>query len=190
MPGAYHSAFNGLGGDVAELSGFPLLPLKSRGTAAGQVTRAPATLLEGPAAAGAEDDLVDEALRLFRPNVLFRNFEICGGGDRVLVYLLLFTHQCLRRIEKKPVRADALRDLQQLAQGAHFIPGDAGWPLGGVMAAPKSAAEAEQLRLYFRQMREALVPRLIEKVFSGADGALNKHWLMFSKRKFMGKEFA
>jgi hypothetical protein len=46
-----------------------------------------------PPRAAKEEDIVDEALRLFRANMLFRNFEVLGGGDRVLVYLTLFIHQ-------------------------------------------------------------------------------------------------
>ena len=199
MPsGAYHSSLNETG--AAEVCGFPLVPIK-RTHPALQTSTGPAPFVEGAAAgaggggeaAGAPEDAVDEALRLFRPNVLFKNFEVQGGGDRSLVYLLLFTQQCLRRLEKRGVaqtRADATKELLPLAQSAHFIPGDAGWPLGGVLAAPKSAAEAEQLRLLFRQLREALVPRLLDRVFSGPEGQASKHWLMFAKRKFMGKEFA
>ena len=42
--------------------------------------------------AGDEVDVVDEALALFRANVLFRNFEVHGSADRVLIYLTLFIH--------------------------------------------------------------------------------------------------
>ena len=41
---------------------------------------------------GDEVDIVDEALALFRANVLFRNFEVHGSADRVLIYLTLFIH--------------------------------------------------------------------------------------------------
>jgi actin related protein 2/3 complex subunit 3 len=141
-----------------------------------------------PRFAAKEDDVVDEAIRLFRANVLFRNFEVQGGADRVLVYLTLFIHQCLKRVEKKPNKAEALRELSTLAQGAHYIPGDPGWPLGQVMPLPKSASEAESLRLYFRQLREGLVPRLVERLYL-EDGSPNRHWMAYAKRKFMGKEF-
>jgi hypothetical protein len=40
-----------------------------------------------------EEDIVEESIRLFRANVLFRNFEVKGGADRVLIYLTLFIHQ-------------------------------------------------------------------------------------------------
>ena len=41
-------------------------------------------------------DIVDEAIDLFRANSLFRNFEIKGGADRALIYLILFISDCLR----------------------------------------------------------------------------------------------
>jgi actin related protein 2/3 complex subunit 3 len=91
MP-AYHSAFNG--GAQQEVCAMALLPLKSR-------ARGPALAVD-PAGqepphrsltAGQEPDIVDEALTLFRANVLFRNFEVQGSADRVLIYLTLFIHQ-------------------------------------------------------------------------------------------------
>jgi actin related protein 2/3 complex subunit 3 len=80
MP-AYHSAFNG--GAQQEVCAMALLPLKSR-------ARGPALAVDP---AGQEPDIVDEALTLFRANVLFRNFEVQGSADRVLIYLTLFIHQ-------------------------------------------------------------------------------------------------
>ncbi len=97
--------------------------------------------------------------------------------------------QCLKRVEKKPNKAEATRELSPLVQGAGVIPGDPGWPLGQLMPQPKSAAEQETLRTYFRQLREGLAPRLLDRVFN-EDGSPNKHWMAFAKKKFMGKEFA
>jgi actin related protein 2/3 complex subunit 3 len=91
-------------------------------------------------------------------------------------------------VEKKATKADALRELTTLAQGAHFIPGDSGWPLGQVMPVPKTGAEQESLRLYFRQIREGLVPRLVDRIYN-EDGTPNKHWMQYAKKKFMNKEF-
>lgn len=86
---AYHSAFNDK--DAAQLCGMAMLPLKTR-------VRGPAPQLD---VASAEDDQIDEAIRLFRANVLFRNFEVLGAADRTLIYLTLLIHQ---------VRASTLRE--------------------------------------------------------------------------------
>ena len=36
------------------------------------------------------DDIIDESLKYFKANVLFKNFEFKGTADRVLVYLTLY----------------------------------------------------------------------------------------------------
>ena len=46
------------------------------------------------------------------------------------------------------------------------------------------------LRDYLRQLREAVVPRLLDRVYGEERGdAPSKHWMQFAKRKFLGKEF-
>ena len=42
-------------------------------------------------------DVVDETIYTYRANVLFRNFEVKGPADKLLIYLTLFVCQCLRR---------------------------------------------------------------------------------------------
>lgn len=58
------------------------------------------------------DDIITESLDLFRANSLFRNFEIKGPADRVLIYLILFVGDCLTKIaqcESKERAGDVLR---------------------------------------------------------------------------------
>jgi actin related protein 2/3 complex, subunit 3 len=80
---------------------FPILPLRTR-------TRGPAYTL--PALPPSQSDLdidpgsesydcVDEILSLFRANVLFRNFEIKGPADRMLIYGILFLSECLGKVK-------------------------------------------------------------------------------------------
>ena len=177
MP-SFHSSYNAAAG-FTELAGLPVLPLKTR-------VRGPAPTVEPPSE---EEDVVDEALRLFRANLLFRNFELLGGGDRLLVYLTLFIHACLKRASARAAKADGARELAALASGSHLAPGDAGWPLAQVMPAPKSPAELEALKGYLRQLRECVAARLVDRIYND-DGSQNKHWFQYAKRKgFMGKEF-
>jgi len=80
---------------------FALLPLRTR-------TRGPAYTL--PALAPGTSDLdidpdsesydpLDEVLSLFRANTFFRNFEIKGPADRLLIYGILFVSECLGKIK-------------------------------------------------------------------------------------------
>ena len=183
MP-AYHSAFNGV--VTEELCGCPVLPLRTR-------VRGPAPCLEAPpegydsvaASDAADADIVDEALRLFRANMLFKNFDLLGGGDRLLIYTTLFIHACLKRVARGASilgKSEAARELIALAAGAHVAPGDAGWPLGGVIVAAKTPTEAEAFKGYLRQVRETVVARLVSLAWD-VSGSPNKHWMAYGKRK-------
>lgn len=80
---------------------FPLLPLRTR-------TRGPAYVLPALPPGSSDVDIdpnsesydcVDEILSLFRANVLFRNFEIKGPADRMLIYGILFVSECLGKVK-------------------------------------------------------------------------------------------
>jgi actin related protein 2/3 complex subunit 3 len=82
---------------------------------------------------------------LFRANVFFRNFEIKGDGDRVLIYLILFITECLNKLTKNPSLKEAEKTLSTLALGNFAIPGDATFPLNALYAAPASKLDAGKL---------------------------------------------
>ena len=48
-----------------------------------------------------EEDIIDEALRLFRASILFKNFEVRGPADKTLIYLTCYIAKCLETIAKK-----------------------------------------------------------------------------------------
>lgn len=50
-----------------------------------------------------------------------------------------------------------------------------------------SPLPVEHFKGYMRQCREELAKRLCDRVYA-QDGSRSKHWMLFSKRKFMGKE--
>ena len=74
---------------------------------------------------------MDESLTLFRANSLFRNFEIYGAADRVLVYLILFISDCLTRISTHPnwTTSEAGKQLQSHAVDNFALPGEPGFPI-------------------------------------------------------------
>ncbi|KAJ1977763.1 subunit of the Arp2/3 complex [Dimargaris verticillata] len=174
MP-AYHSAFNEVTGQCRVIGGIPLLPLKTKA--------------KGPAPMGqpSSDDAIDEALDLFRANSFFRNFEIKGPGDRLLIYLILFISECLTKLNRHTSPSEASKTLYTLAVSNFHIPGDAAFPLHALYPAPDTSMDADLLKQYLTQARQELVVRLVDQVF--ADGTPSKWWLCFQKRKFMGKSF-
>ena len=169
----YHSTMNERA-DVQAACGCSLLPIKT-------TTRGPAPLV-----ADSEDDIIDEVLHFFKPNVLFKHFEVKGGADRVLIYLTLYITQCLQKLEKCPSSMEGLKALTAMAHESFKIPGETNFALGSFFPAPASSQEGDLCRAYLKQVREEMGRRLVAKVY-GEDGHPSKFWLVFAKRKFMNK---
>ncbi|KAH8118467.1 actin-related protein ARPC3 [Phellopilus nigrolimitatus] len=179
MP-AYHSSFNELP-DVRQVGNMSILPIRTK-------IRGPA-----PIADASEADVLDETLDLFRANSLFRNFEIKGPADRVLIVLILFVSDCLAKIGSArtvPAQIEASKTLNTLAVDSFAIPGDASFPLNSHYAAPASRADADHLRGYLVQLRQELAARLIERLYADGTGKPSKWWMSFQKRRFMNRSLA
>ena len=119
----------------------------------------------------------------FKANVFFKNYEVKGAADRVLIYLTLYTTECLKKLQKCATKNDASKTLATLAVSSFDIPGDSGFPLNAFMTKPATKADADQLRQYFTQMRQEIAVRLAEKVY--VDDKPSKWWLCFTKKRFM-----
>ncbi|KAI0143279.1 ARP2/3 complex ARPC3 subunit [Pestalotiopsis sp. NC0098] len=191
MP-AYNSMFNEDPNPPRLIGNFPLLPLRTK-------TRGPAYTLPAPseplAAAESPDpdsdsyDILDEVLSLFRANTFFRNFEIQGPADRLLIYGILYLSEVLGKIRPTYGVREAQKEVMNTALDLNFsIPGDPGFPLNQMYEPPRDRQDAEQLRQYLAQVRQELATRLLARVYEeGGDGKPSKWWLSFTKRKFMGK---
>ena len=110
MP-AYHSKL--VGTEFTEACGCALLPLKTK-------TRGPAP------ACTEEEDIVDEVIKFFRPNSLFRNFDVKGGADRTLIYLTLSMQQVIKECERFKTRPEAEKAVQAMTMKQFPIPGGPG----------------------------------------------------------------
>jgi actin related protein 2/3 complex subunit 3 len=118
---AYHSSLNEAASQYRQVGNLSLLPLRTS-------IRGPAPKAES----NDEPDIIDEAIRLFRANCLFRNYEIYGSADRVLVYLILFISDCLTRIQAKAAvwsLNEAGKQLQSHAVDNFALPGEPGFPI-------------------------------------------------------------
>jgi actin related protein 2/3 complex subunit 3 len=90
-------------------------------------------------------DILDETLDLFRANSLFRNFEIKGPADRLLIVLILFISDCLAKLgnaKTVPTQIEASKLLNTLSVDNFPIPGDANFPLNAHYAAAASRADS------------------------------------------------
>lgn len=156
---------------------FALLPLRTK-------TRGPAYTLPALPASTSElnidpdsesYDPLDEVLSLFRANTFFRNFEIKGPADRLLIYGILFLSECLSKIKPSMSKKEAEKVEQPTTFKPNFqssqarwltwsllrqallntaldqsfaIPGDVSFPLNQAFEAPRDRQDAEALRQY------------------------------------------
>lgn len=149
---------------------FPLLPLRTK-------TRGPAIALPAlPASSSTLDvdpdsesyDILDEVISLFRANAFFRNFEIKGPADRLLIYGILFVSECLNKVKPNMDARAAEKALINGALEQFSIPGDATFPLNQAFEAPQDRMQAEQLRGYVGQVRQELAIRMHQRLFEGS----------------------
>ena len=58
------------------------------------------TNVKGPAGKckDSDEDIIDEAIKYYRANVLFAQFDIKGPADRTLMYLTFFLSLCIGRL--------------------------------------------------------------------------------------------
>eukprot|EP01129_Flabellula_baltica_P000492 TRINITY_DN10497_c0_g1_i1.p1 TRINITY_DN10497_c0_g1~~TRINITY_DN10497_c0_g1_i1.p1 ORF type:complete len:174 (-),score=46.62 TRINITY_DN10497_c0_g1_i1:63-584(-) len=172
MP-AYHSKLT----DIESLivGRIPLLPLK--------------TTFKGPAPPCSPDDvdIIDEALDFFKANVLFRNFEVESDADRLLIYITLYISQCINQCLRQG-RQGAESNMFTLALQNFSIPGDSGFPLGGLCTAPESRNDTDLIRQYIQQIRQETGKRVVERVYARDNSQPDKWWICFAKKKFLNME--
>ncbi|THH13639.1 hypothetical protein EW146_g6603 [Bondarzewia mesenterica] len=137
-----------------------------------------------------QGDIIDETLDLFRANSIFRNFEIKGPADRLLIILILFISDCLAKLGSSrtpPSQLEATKMLNTLAVDNFPIPGDASFQLNAHYAPPSSRVDADYLRQYLTQVRQELAARLTERLYADGTGKPSKWWMSFQKRRFMNR---
>mmetsp|Transcript_22385 Transcript_22385/g.45256 ORF Transcript_22385/g.45256 Transcript_22385/m.45256 type:complete len:180 (-) Transcript_22385:62-601(-) len=174
---ARHSAFNAV--ECKAVCGAAMLPFRT--SCKGPVNTSKVGSFEG---AEDEKDIIDEAIYFYRANVLFRNYELQGKADRLIIYLTLFISACLARIEKCASPKEAEKVLQAYALETFAYPGQAGFPFSAFFEKAETTAETDEFKAYFKQLREECAQRVIKVGFT-EQGVPNKFWVAFSKRKFM-----
>eukprot|EP00127_Corallochytrium_limacisporum_P000655 Clim_evm54s22 gene=Clim_evmTU54s22 len=167
----YHSSLNET--EVQLIGNLPILPLRK-------------STYKGPAPVAPEgvEDIVDETLATFRANVFFKNYDIQGPADRLLIYLTLYTQLALQTIANCQSRKDADKLLFALAKSEVVEkPGDSNFVMAGLYDLPETGKQ--QFYDYLTQVKHVLSDRLLDRCFP--DDKPNKWWLSFSRRKFMNK---
>ncbi|KAK6202597.1 actin-related protein 2/3 complex subunit 3 [Scheffersomyces amazonensis] len=146
------------------------------------------TKFRGPAYPPQQEyDIIEETLDLFRANSFFKNFEIKSNSDRLLIYGILFVSDCLNKLSKTTNYKEAVRILNNLALDSFSLPGDVGFPLNALYQGASNKNESDLLRSYLQQFRQELADRLLTRIYKDDETSPSKHWLAFTKRRFMNK---
>ncbi|KAH3672347.1 hypothetical protein WICMUC_004319 [Wickerhamomyces mucosus] len=135
-------------------------------------------------------DIIDESLDLFRANSFFKNFEIKGPADRVLIYGILYISDCLSKLSSNTTRNESIKILTNLSLDQFAVPGDGNFPLNSLYQSPKDRAEYDLLKQYLTQFRQELASRVIERIYDNESTTPSKYWLAFTRRRFMNKSLA
>jgi hypothetical protein len=149
-----------------------VLPIKTKirgpaplGTCSGSALRTTATIVSS---VSEQYDIIDETLDLFRANSLFRNFEIKGPADRLLIVLILYVSDCLAKIgtaKTTPSQIEASKLLNTLSVDSFAIPGDAMFVLNSHYAPPSSRQDAGESKTTELRLLYVLIRSVCQTTF-------------------------
>ena len=175
MP-SYHSVFNKK--EVRnKYCGIPALEFKEKKTPTLDYTKLSVNLDQ------IELDIIDEAIIYFRANVLFKNFNIEGDADKLLVYITVFIQKCLEKAND-PNPAKAKENMKKLVEQCEYVPKTENF--FNVLVIKKDK-EVPDLQKYLKSIRKETVERLIYILFEDEKTKMDfKYWVALGKKKFMG----
>jgi len=121
---------------------------------------------------------------IFFVMLCFKNFEVLGPADRILVYMTLWIQKCLAVSSQASNFQDAKRQLEALANADQPGPGHPNFVLAPLFTKATGTQEADVVKNYFKQLRQETVARVLP-LFYPDGGPPNKWWFQFNKKKFM-----
>ena len=166
----YHSSYN----EEAKYPvacGLAILPIKTK--------------VQGPApkADFDGDDIIDEAISQFRAQVYFKNYDVRGPADKVLIFLTVYIQKLIEVVAKNPDQNEAKKAISALFQEAVPTTASAGF-MAALVVKGRPSAEEEKYRTYLRQLKEECGIRMFNILYQN-NGMDLKYWLAYSKRKFL-----
>ena len=136
-------------------------------------------------------DIVDEALDLFRTLMMFQNFKVKGGADKVIVYLNVFLAKCLetmRKLGEDCDRAKAKEKLEKIVKDPISIT-DKDFYMNklGLIGTGGSSAKLSQ---FLDKARAEACKRLLSIMYDPETGDLDrKYWIQYGNRTFLGQKY-
>ena len=91
---------------------------------------------------------------------MFKNFEIKGPGDRILIFLTVLIQRILEIIAASPKKEEADKTLARFAMDSIPSPGEAGFFMGNVITKPANDFEASKFRDYLKHVKAETIRRI------------------------------
>ena len=107
-----------------------------------------------------KEDIIDEAIKLFRINVLYKNYEIKGNADRLVIFLTVLIQRILEIITLSPKKEEADKNLAKFAMESIPSPGEGGFFMGGIVAKGATEVENTRFRDYLKQLKAETIRRI------------------------------
>eukprot|EP00768_Dysnectes_brevis_P000832 gnl/Dysnectes_brevis/1189_a1329_3864.p1 GENE.gnl/Dysnectes_brevis/1189_a1329_3864~~gnl/Dysnectes_brevis/1189_a1329_3864.p1 ORF type:complete len:189 (+),score=41.48 gnl/Dysnectes_brevis/1189_a1329_3864:40-567(+) len=172
---AYHSRFTSE--DIEFVCGTSLLKVKGASSRSSFLERDPEVF-----------DIIDEVIELYKPNIMFKNFEIKHASDRNLLYNILYLTKLIRKLKRVKGRRNAVQIANNLAHSEFACPGDDFFALSSLYP-PGTGKERAKWKQYTATVRAALGMRMLPLLFPEGtpDEPVNKWWSSFAKNNFVGK---
>merc|ERR1739848_678321 len=103
-----------------------------------------------PLAREDENDIIDDIIYYFRPNVFFASYDIDSDVDRTYVYGTLYLAECLKKLARCSNKAEAQKQLFTLAvqNVSREMPGDPCFPLKVYYKEPSNSKDKQDLVNY------------------------------------------
>jgi actin related protein 2/3 complex subunit 3 len=138
------------------------------------------------------EDIIDEAIRIYRFNVSMKTFPVKGAADRTMVYLTVYTNWFVSQLADIMDKTTALKFAELQAIKQELNASDKNHFLAGLLLPAKKPTEAKAWSDYLKQLRSELSRRLCERLYNenGSHTADFKFWLGLSRRPFMGLRYA
>ncbi len=176
MP-SYHSVFNKAKINQ-KICGIPVFEFKEKKTPTLDPSKLKVALNQ------IELDIIDEAIIYFRANVMFKNFNIDGDADKLIVYITVFSQKCLERAAD-PNPNKAKENMRKLVEQCEYVAKSENF--FNVLVNKKEGGDMTSLQNYLRRIRKETVERLIYILFEDEKTKMDaKYWIALGKKKFMG----
>ena len=138
-------------------------------------------------------DIVDEAIALFRANILFKNFKVKGSADKSVIFLTCFIQKCMEQMARFKDQDRATNVVGQIVNDPKAV--EVGMETFfmnklGLLNIKAPVAEKRKLGDYLKKLMQECAKRLLEYLFRAGEGDLNrKYWVGMGKRPFLGQKF-